>query len=148
MECHWNVHCYIIVVSSQIPTYVTNSKSIMDYCKVCRTSVANDRYRRLLQNHASCREGIAVLGCQPAVGICAEEAVGEFSCGYVCKKCFDAVIKYQAKKKAFAALEKDLLGKLSAKTMQSGEGRGVKRPRVSDSAYEYDEKPSVACAHA
>ena len=32
-----NVHCYIIVVSSQIPTYVTNSKSIMDYCKVCRT---------------------------------------------------------------------------------------------------------------
>ena len=65
---------------------------------------------------------------------CAEEAVGEFSCGYVCKKCFDAVIKYQAKKKAFAALEKDLLGKLSAKTMQSGEGRGVKRPRVSDSA--------------
>ena len=94
---------------------------------------------------------IAVLGCQPAVGICAEEAVGEFSCGYVCKKCFDAVIKYQAKKKAFVALEKDLLGKLSAKTMQSGEGRGVKRPRVSDSAYEYDEKPSVAslaCAHA
>ena len=31
----WNVHCYIIVVSSQIPTYVTDSKSIMD----CRTSV-------------------------------------------------------------------------------------------------------------
>ena len=114
---------------------VTNSKSIMDYCKVCRTSVANDRSRRLLQNHASCREGIAVLVCQPAVGICAEEAVGEFSCGYVCKKCFDAVIKYQAIK-AFAALEKDLLGKLSAKTMQSGEGRGVKRPHVSDSAYE------------
>ena len=112
------------------------------------TSVANDRSRRLLQNHASCREGIAVLVCQLAVGICAEEAVGEFSCGYVCKKCFDAVIKYQAKKKAFAALEKDLLGKLSAKTMQSGEGRGVKRPRVSDSAYEYDEKPSVVCAHA
>eukprot|EP00731_Ephydatia_muelleri_P006970 Em0003g1218a len=47
----------------------------------------------------------------------------------------------EAKKKAFAALEKDLLGKLSAKTMQSGEGRGVKRPRVSDSAY--DERPSV-----
>ena len=64
-----NVHCYIIVVSSQNPTYVTNSKSIMDYCKV--------------QNHASCREGIAVLVCQPAVGICAEEAVEEFSCGYV-----------------------------------------------------------------
>ena len=97
-----------------------------------------------LQNHASCRERIAVLVCQLAVGICAEEVVGEFSCGYVCK-CFDAVIKYQAKKKAFVALEKDLLGKLSAKTMQSGEGRGVKRPRVSDSAY--DEKPS-ACAHA
>ena len=49
----------------------------------------------------------------------------------LCKKCFDAVIKYQAKKKAFVALEKDLLGRLSAKTMQSGEGRGVKRPRVS-----------------
>ena len=77
---------------------------------MCRTSVANDRYRRLLQNHASCREGIAVLVCQPAVGIFAEEAVGGFSCGYVCKKCFDAVIKYQAKKKAFATLEKDLLG--------------------------------------
>ena len=46
--------------------------------------------------------------------------------------------KVPAKKKAFAALEKDLLGKLSASTMQSGEGRGVKRPRVSDSAY--DEK--------
>ena len=72
-----------------------------------------------LQNHASCRERIAVLVCQLAVGICAEEVVGEFSCGYVCK-CFDAVIKYQAKKKAFVALEKDLLGKLSAKTMQSG----------------------------
>ena len=115
----------------------------MDYC---RTSVANDRSRRLLQNHASCREGsIAVLVCQLAVGICAEEAVEEFSCGYVCKKCFDAVIKYQAKKKAFAALEKDLLGKLSASTMQSGEGRGVKRPRVPDSVY--DEKPSV-CAQA
>ena len=42
--------------------------------------------------------------------------------------------KVPAKKKAFAALEKDLLGKLSAKTMQSGESRGVKRPRVSDSA--------------
>ena len=85
-------------MSSQIPTYVTNSKSIMDYYKVCRiTSVANDRSRRLLQNHASCREGIAVLVCQLAVGICAEEAVGEFSSGYVCKKCFDAVIKYQAK---------------------------------------------------
>ena len=122
-------------MSSQIPTYVTNSKSIVDYCKVCRTSVANDRS---LQNHASCREGIAVLVCQPAVGICAEKAVGEFSCGYVCKKCFDAVIKYQAKKKAFAALEKDLLGKLSAKTIQSGEGRGVKRPRVSDSAQVYE----------
>ena len=104
-------------------------------------SVANDRYRRLLQNHASCREGIAVLVCQLAVGICAEEAVEEFSCGYVCKNCFDAVIKYQAKKKAVAALEKDLLGKLSASTMQSGEGRGVKRPRVSDSAY--DKRPSV-----
>ena len=51
----------------------------------------------------------------------------------------------QAKKKAFVALEKDLLGKLSAKTMQSGEGREVKRPRVSDSAY--DEMPSV-CARA
>ena len=39
-----------------------------------------------LQNHASCREGIAVLVlvCQLAVGICAEEAVREFSCGYVC----------------------------------------------------------------
>ena len=84
-----------------------------------------------LLNHASCRKGIAVLVCQLAVGICAEEAVGEFSCGYVCKKCFDAVIKYQAKKKAFVALEKDLLGRLSAKTMQSSEGRGVKRPRVS-----------------
>ena len=94
------------------------------------TSVANDRSRRLLQNHASCREGIAVLVCQPAVGICAAEAVGEFSSGYICKKCFEK------KNKAFAALEKDLLGKLSAKTMQSGEGRGVKRPRVSDSAYE------------
>ena len=67
---------------------------------MCRTSVANDRSRRLLQNHASCRERIAVLVCQLAVGICAEEAVGEFSCGYVCKKCFDAVIKYQAKKKS------------------------------------------------
>ena len=94
---------------------------------MCRTSVANDRSRRL---HASCREGIAVLVCQLAVGICAEEAVGEFSCGYVCKKCFDAVIKYQAKKKAFAALEKDLLGKLSAKTMQSGEGRSQASPRI------------------
>ena len=67
---------------------------------MCRTSVANDRSRRL---HASCREGIAVLVCQLAVGICAEEAVGEFSFGYACKKCFDAVIKYQAKKKAFVA---------------------------------------------
>ena len=138
LECTL-LHNSCVVTNS---VYVTNSKSIMDYCKVCRTSVAYDRSRRL---YASCREGIAVLVCQPAVGICAEEAVGEFSCGYVCKKCFDAVIKYQAKKKAFVALEKDLLGKLSAKTMQSGEGRGVKRPRVSDSAY--DEKPSV-CAHA
>ena len=120
-------------MSSQIPT---TSLIRNQLCKVCRTSVANDRSRRLLQNPASCRKGIAVLVCQLAVGICAEEAVGEFSCGYVCKKCFDAVIKYQAKKKAFAALEKDLLGKLSAKTIQSGEGRGVKRPRVSDSAYE------------
>ena len=132
LECTL-LHNSCVVTNSD---YVTNSKSIMDYCKVCRTSVANDRSRRLLQNHASCREGIAVLVCQPAVGICAEEAVGGFSCGYVCKKCFDAVIKYQAKKKAFAALEKDLLGKISAKTMQSAEGRGVKRPRVSDSAYE------------
>ena len=126
LECRWNVHCYIIVLSSQIPTTsLIRNQFIVDYCKVCRTSVANDRSRRLLQNHASCREGIAVLVCQLAVGICAEEAVGEFSCGYVCKKCFDAVIKYQAIEKAFAALEKDLLGKLPAKTMQSGEGRGV-----------------------
>ena len=77
--------------------------------------------------HASCREGIAVLVCQLAVGICAEEAVGGFSCGYVCKKCFDAIISTRLRKK------RSLLGKLSAKTMQSGEGRGVKRLCVSDS---------------
>ena len=35
---------YIIIVSSQISSYVTNSKSIMDYCKV---SVANGRSRLL-----------------------------------------------------------------------------------------------------
>ena len=121
LECTL-LHNSCVVTNSD---YVTNSKSIMDYCKVCRTSVANDR--RL---HASCREGIAVLVCQLAVGICAEKAVGEFSCGYACKKCFDAVIKYQAKKKAFVALEKDLLGKLSAKTMQSGEGRSQASPRI------------------
>ena len=95
----YSMTSFLVLHNSCVVTNVTNSKSFMDYCKVCRTSVANDRSRRLLQNHASCREGIAVLVCQPAVGICAEEAVGEFSCGYVCKKCFDAVIKYQLRKK-------------------------------------------------
>ena len=60
LECTL-VHNSCVITNSN---YVTNSKSIMDYCKVCRTSVANDRSRRLLQNHASCKEGIAVLVCQ------------------------------------------------------------------------------------
>ena len=62
LECTLLHNSYVVTNSD----YVTNSNSIMDYC---RTSVSNDRSRRLLQNHASCREGIAVLVCQPAVGI-------------------------------------------------------------------------------
>ena len=55
------------------------------------TSVANDRSRRLLESQSSacCREVIASLVCQLAVGICAEEAIRGFSCGYVHKTVAD-----------------------------------------------------------
>ena len=70
------------VVTNSDTSLIQNQLWTTAKCAVY-TSVANNRSRRLLQYHASCREGIAVLVCQLAVGICAEEAVGEFSCGYV-----------------------------------------------------------------
>ena len=67
-------------------TIIGRRNELWTTAKFCRTSIANDRSRRLLQSQssASCREGIAALVRQLAVGICAEEAVREFSCGYVC----------------------------------------------------------------
>ena len=86
MVLRMSLECILLhnscVVTNSDTSLIQNQLWTTAKCAVLRSQTIDlDGYYK---NHASCREGIAVLVCQLAVGICAEEAVGEFSCGYVC----------------------------------------------------------------
>ena len=72
------------------------------------SAVLEAKNRRLLESASSkiCRDGIVALGYGITVDHISFEH--EFSSGYVCRKCFVAIEKYQALKCQFIDVETDL----------------------------------------
>ena len=76
----------------------------MNRCKMCGSAVLEAKNRRILESASSkiCRDGIVALGYGITVDHISFEH--EFSSGYVCRKCFVAIEKYQALKCQFSPI--------------------------------------------
>ena len=93
-------------------------------CKLCSDPVFDSRGRRQLASPSSACCTAILVDLASEIGTAKNEATKEYTCGFLCKKCFNSIGKYAKQKDEVATMKMVFLSKLSPHTC---ERQGTKR---------------------